>query len=188
MARRSDHTPEQLKALILSAALDVVRDDGIAALNARAVAKRIGYSVGTLYNQFESLDDIVLHANAESLVMVCAKFTKVKGGDELLEAYLAFAKKEPARMQLLLEYPLRGELPVWYKARIAESFACVEKVLRPEVGEAAAPEAARVLWAAIQGIMLMSAQGKLESAGVMRSKQLMQSMVHGYLAGMKAKR
>ena len=67
MGRRSTHTPQQLRELILDAAQDIIQDQGLAGLSAREVARRIAYSPGTIYNMFENLDDVVLHVEARVL-------------------------------------------------------------------------------------------------------------------------
>ena len=67
MGRRSTHTPQQLRELILDAAQDIIQDQGLAGLSAREIARRIEYSPGTIYNMFENLDDVVLHVEARVL-------------------------------------------------------------------------------------------------------------------------
>ena len=41
MGRRSSHTPQQLKDLILEAAYDIIETQGLAGLSAREIARRI---------------------------------------------------------------------------------------------------------------------------------------------------
>ena len=60
MGRRSVHSPEELRQLILDASQTIVERSGITGLSAREIARMIGYSPGTLYNIFENLDDILL--------------------------------------------------------------------------------------------------------------------------------
>ena len=67
MGRRSTHTPEQLRQLILDAAQSIIETNGLAGLSAREIARRIGYSPGTIYNVFQNLDDVVLHIEARVL-------------------------------------------------------------------------------------------------------------------------
>jgi len=52
MGRRSTHTPQQLRELILDAAQDIIQVQGLAGLSAREIARRIEYSPGTIYNMF----------------------------------------------------------------------------------------------------------------------------------------
>ena len=67
MARRSDHSREELKQISLAACRDIVRDGGLSMLKMRKVAERIGYTVGTLYLVFKNLDDMVEQLNGETL-------------------------------------------------------------------------------------------------------------------------
>jgi len=44
MGRRSTHTPQQLRELILNAAQEIIQSLGLAGLSAREIARRIGVS------------------------------------------------------------------------------------------------------------------------------------------------
>lgn len=68
MGRRSDHTRAELEALIIAAGHALLAETGYAGFSAREVAKRVGYSVGTLYNVFESHDDLMLAINTRTFV------------------------------------------------------------------------------------------------------------------------
>ena len=67
MARRSDHSREELYALILDSARSIVEEDGFSGLTARRVASSIGYAPGTIYNLFSNLDDLILHLRGKVL-------------------------------------------------------------------------------------------------------------------------
>ena len=56
MARRSDHTPEELRELLITQGHQLLAETGFAKFSGREAAKRAGYSVGTIYNVFGSLD------------------------------------------------------------------------------------------------------------------------------------
>jgi AcrR family transcriptional regulator len=66
MGRRSDHSRKELEALILDAGQDMMAQSGLAAFSAREVAKRIGYSVGTVMNVFGSVDGLVMAINSRT--------------------------------------------------------------------------------------------------------------------------
>lgn len=70
MARRSDHTRDELTQLALDAARAIVIEDGIAALSGRKVTKRMGYTIGTLYQLFDGMDDLVERMNAGTLALL----------------------------------------------------------------------------------------------------------------------
>ncbi|MBT7646949.1 MAG: helix-turn-helix transcriptional regulator, partial [Rhodospirillaceae bacterium] len=60
MARRSDHTRDQLHQMMLDAARHVAATDGPEAITARRIAGDIGYSPGTIYQLFDNLDALIV--------------------------------------------------------------------------------------------------------------------------------
>ena len=48
MARRSEHSLEQIKEMVLNAAETIIIEDGAQALTVRKVALEIGYTVGNI--------------------------------------------------------------------------------------------------------------------------------------------
>ena len=67
MARRKDHTPEELKALVLGQVLEFLQHEPADNLSLRKLAKMVGYSPGTLLNLFGSYAHLILAANALTL-------------------------------------------------------------------------------------------------------------------------
>lgn len=68
MGRRSDHSREELEAMILAEGQRLMAETGFARFSAREVAKRIGYSVGTVTNVFGGIDGLVSAINAGTFV------------------------------------------------------------------------------------------------------------------------
>ncbi len=66
MARRADHTREELASMALKAARDIIVKSGAAAFSTREVAARMGYTVGTLYQLFRDAEDLIERVNAET--------------------------------------------------------------------------------------------------------------------------
>lgn len=66
MGRRSDHGREELEALILAAGQAVMAEGGYGNFSAREVAKRVGYSVGTVMNLFGNVDGLVSAINSRT--------------------------------------------------------------------------------------------------------------------------
>ena len=88
MARRSDHSREELREMTLTAAENIVVEQGYEGLSARKVATAIGYTVGTLYLVFENLDDLILHINARTLDRLHARMTKSQANSGDASDYL----------------------------------------------------------------------------------------------------
>ena len=66
MGRRSDHSRDELEALILAAGAALVAEAGLAGFSAREVARRVGYSIGTIHNVFGTADRLVTAINTRS--------------------------------------------------------------------------------------------------------------------------
>ncbi len=66
MGRRSDHSRAELEALILREGHALMAEVGFARFSAREVAKRVGYSIGTIHNVFGSYDRLVLAINTRT--------------------------------------------------------------------------------------------------------------------------
>lgn len=98
MGRRSDHSRAELEKLIIDAGHALMAEQGFARFSARTVAKRIGYSVGTIYNLFASNDELVLAINTRTFVLWAEHLRAAldaAGEDRiraLVEGYFAFAR------------------------------------------------------------------------------------------------
>lgn len=197
MGRRSSHTPPQLRELILDAARDIIETQGLAGLSAREIARRIGYSPGTIYNMYENLDDVVLRVEARVLDALDARLMAVMkdatGPDTLIElgqAYLAFTHEKPKLWNLLFEHHLQpgAELPAWYQEKLDALLRRVEEALAsnfPVGADADRQRAARVLWAGVHGITSLSTADKLSTVTTEAASKLIDDLVRTYLRGLK---
>ncbi len=198
MGRRSTHTSQQLRELILDAAQDIIQDQGLAGLSAREVARRIEYSPGTIYNMFENLDDVVLHVEARVLDALDRRLSSVLADGNpsdrigrLAQAYLAFTHEKPRLWNLLFEHhmPATSQLPPWYQQKLEGLMGRVEEAMAPlfPVGrEADRQRAARVLWAGVHGITSLSTADKLSVVTTETASRLVADLVATYLAGLAA--
>jgi AcrR family transcriptional regulator len=98
MGRRSDHTRQELEHLFVVEGHKHMAEVGFARFSAREVAKRIGYSVGTLYNVFGTLDRLLITINTRTF-QLWAEYVRQRletsGADRiqtLVEAYFGFAR------------------------------------------------------------------------------------------------
>ncbi|MFN3744864.1 MAG: TetR/AcrR family transcriptional regulator [Hyphomicrobiaceae bacterium] len=199
MGRRSIHTPEQLRQLILDAAAAIIEAHGLAGLSAREIARRIGYSPGTIYNMFENLDDVVLNVEGRVLDALDERLAAelAKGGDQkalvlqLAQTYLAFTHERPKLWNLLFEHYMPGglETPPWYQEKLERLMSRVEAAVAPLFPPEAVLErqrAARVLWAGVHGITSLSTANKLTNVTSDAAALLISDLVSNYLAGVAA--
>jgi AcrR family transcriptional regulator len=196
MGRRSTHTPQQLRELILDAAQEIIQANGLAGLSAREIARRIAYSPGTIYNMFDNLDDVVLNVEARVLDALDRRLLLVlqesDGYDRvrrLAHAYLAFTQEKPRLWNLLFEHhmPAGAELPAWYQQKLEQLMGRVEQGLSavfPPDRKADVHRAARVLWAGVHGITSLSTADKLSVVTTESAGRLIDDLVATYLAGL----
>jgi len=203
MGRRSSHTPQQIRALILDSAQEIIEAHGLAGLSAREIARRIGYSPGTIYNMFANLDDVVLNVEARVLDALDQRLSEVEPGSDGIEAaagaddrliriaraYLAFTQEKPRLWNLLFEHhmPRGAELPAWYQQKLEGLTAQIERALAPYFLPGSEDErrrAAQALWAGVHGITSLSTADKLSVVTTETAGRLVDDLVGTYLAGL----
>lgn len=151
MGRRSDHTREELRALLIAEGHKLLAEQGLAKFSGREVAKRAGYSVGTIYNVFGSLDRLIGAINSHTFSL-WADFLRQRlneGGEDrirsLVEGYFDFALAHPNLWSAIYDHRLaEGEQldEADYDQRAALT-AIVEKEVRAALPNPDMPEAAR---------------------------------------------
>lgn len=197
MGRRSSHTAEELRELILEASTALISEGGLAGLSAREVARRIGYSPGTLYNVFENLDDLVLTVEGRLIDGLAAELDRVPVTNSPKEqalalgrAYIKYTSENPKLWNLLFEHhlPAGTEVPAWYQQKLDGLMQRVEAVVAPLMPESK-PEtvkrAAHVLWAGVHGITSLATADKLTVAKSEGAGPLVDTLILAYLAGIK---
>lgn len=134
MGRRSDHTRDELRELIIEEGGRELARSGLGRFSARRIAKRVGYSVGTLYHVFGSYDELMLAINARTLLSWVAHQTErlapAKGEDrvaELVRGYFEFAEANPKTWIAIFEYNMtdNGPAPLWYQGVVSTAIALV---------------------------------------------------------------
>ena len=197
MARRSDHSRQELIDLALRNGIEIVENKGISGLSARQVTDGIGYTVGTLYHLFGSLDGFILHIHGRTLDKWhtdLAKRLKGKRGQEqplrvLAHAYIDFARRNYNLWSALFEYRSAqdSELPDWYREKLEKLFQLVEEALLIQGvrNRQTASQTAKILWASIHGICVLSLSGKLDIVGSAKAEVLADGLLETYSRGMK---
>ncbi len=196
MARRYDHSREQLMEMAILAGHRLIVNEGFSKFSARKVAAEIGYTVGTIYNLFGSHDNLILHINAltldqwfEDLQRLVRSRKKPSSFEDLALYYIAYSTAHYNAWMALFEHtlPLDMPLPEWYAPKMRRFFELLETMVLPYVNgnRRRARRAARVLWAGIHGICILSLSRKLDLIDSESARVLAKSFIKNYLRGLK---
>lgn len=98
--------PKVTREIVLEAALELLRGEGMDAVNARNVAKKLGTSTQPIFSHFSSMEELreAIYAYAEQLYNTAMLAAMQNGGNGFLAmglAYIGFARTEKRLFQLL---------------------------------------------------------------------------------------
>jgi AcrR family transcriptional regulator len=197
VGRRGEHSKEEIAAMALDAAVTLLEEEGPDRLTTRAVAQRIGYTVGSLYFVFRNRDDLVLQVNMRTLDELRAELDAALAGCAGIDApllalghcYLDFAERHPTRWRLVFEHnPAHpDDVPAALRAKIDAFFELICNALTarsPALDAVAVRLAAQSLWGGVHGIAVLSITGKLRAGGERPARLLVDDLIGTYLAGL----
>lgn len=199
MARRNEHTKEEIRQMAIISGQDIIKKEGFAAFSARKIARDIGYTIGTLYNIFASHEDIILHINAKTLDGLKKFIEENKSNKkhdanhkikELARIYIQFAGQNYNCWNAIFEFhePLDFVVPKWYEEKTGELFEIVEDALCGVVkGKRQLNKHAKILWASIHGICLLNIKQKLNIDGIKKVETLTDTLINNYLYALQNK-
>lgn len=200
MGRRPKHSKEEFQAIALAAAQAIIAREGLTGLTVRSVAARMGVSVGTIYNIFSGLEELVALVNGETLDALHAALAAapVTGRPEhdlhvLLDRYLAFIAERKSSWNLLFEeqLPEAKDAPAWYRDKIALLFALLARVLAPlfppDRKEEELGRAVRLLWIGLHGVWSLNARAQLSLVTDEPLDAVAHGMVDIFLSGLAAR-
>jgi len=194
MARRNDHTREELISLTLDSVKAFLNEHSYHELSLRKVANMIGYVPSTLVNVFGNYNLLLLHVVAQTLDELATEAKAVvsqcqdseQALYQLAYCYHDFAQKNPYRWQLIFEHKMNGEeLPDWQTERINNMTSMLEDLLAllaPQKTSSEVLQASRVLWSGVHGITVLSVDDKFFANEPVDGKNLIKSLLSNYLS------
>lgn len=198
MARRKDHSPEELQDLVISSVLQFLQQQSAQTLSLRQIAKMVGYSPGTLINLFGSYAHLLLAVNAQTLDQISERLAQKLIRAESLDAqlqlrlfaeeYLLFAQQHTYQWRLLFEHRLDEEVPNWQQNRINQLFELIElrlSQLAPHANNLELQQASRTIWASVHGICMLEVDNKIFASADINGVSMIQSLIKHYLAAWK---
>jgi AcrR family transcriptional regulator len=176
MGRRSDHSRAELRAMIISEGQKQLSEVGYARFSAREVAKRVGYSIGTIYNVFGTHDALMLAINGQTLehwrAHLEAKLAHAKE-DRLrvaVEAYFEFAILYRNAWAAIYDFrlPENVDAPADYAGKVADITQLIVKEIATTLPQGRRDEAealARSLLASVHGHCVFTLNGTFKILG-----------------------
>jgi AcrR family transcriptional regulator len=159
-----------LRAACLSAAMELLAEDGVAGLSVRAVARRAGVSPGAPYRHYPDRDALVSAVAAEGYRELAdylsAAHPLPSTPDDLAAvavAYVQFALEHRALFRTMFSDPCDGD----NSERVAATTAVAEYVgaLVRRAFPGADPDALSIaLWAVVHGLAFLYLDGKLDTS------------------------
>ena len=186
----------EVREMIISASFDIVSNEGLEALSARKIATTIGYTVGTLYNIFSNMDEILLYLNNRVLNFfiegLTTKLSENKGGavDGLLiiaKHYVLFSEEHYHLWHLLFikkNLLPQSELPTWYIAKVGN----LQKIVMSQIEKLNIPHAdiaveTCIYWAGVHGVASLNKSGKFNYISPKEVVEILENTVNRIFAG-----
>ena len=118
MGRRSDHSRTELRELIVDEGHRQMAEHGFAGFSARQVAREVGYSVGTIYNVFPTLDQLLIAINTRTFALWTDFVRRRLEGitddrlEVLVRAYFDFAREHTNLWMAIYDHRLPPGTPL----------------------------------------------------------------------------
>ena len=188
---------EKMRAKLLAAVEAKIASAGLAEVQARRIADEAGCAVGSLYNIYGDIDGLVLAANTRTLADLGAvlKAAQARAVGQPLDsrlmalaiAYLDFATVHQRRWRAVFEHRPRDDYPVpqsYYDDRRG-LLGLIEAEMGVTVADdTARHDAARALFSATHGNVLLSLDAKLGPFDPAACERQIRFLVHHVVVGL----
>ena len=162
---------------MLDEAQKIISEQGLSAFSARVLADKIGCSVGTIYNAYSDIDDLIMHVNSRTLVdlgsallvtqSIALKDDPLKRLLAAARIYLEFCQANPRRWAAIFEHRLEEgrEIPSWHLEDHYRLFTFIKEPiadLKKDMSEEDMMVLARSLFSGVHGIISLGRQVRLQ--------------------------
>jgi AcrR family transcriptional regulator len=181
----------------MAAAEKIAEDEGLRGLGARKIMREVSYTIGTFYQLFDTLDDLIIELNGRTLDQLYEVCSAVPQDDDpkiqlsaLAKCYVGFARKHAKRWSILFEHRLPDgvDLPAWHHEKILRLLALSESAIAPLFlpgQEVERLHVVRVLWSSLHGICSLQASNKLVSTENVET--MADTLIANFIAGLKTR-
>lgn len=161
----------------------------------RKIANSAHCSIGTFYNYYKSIDDLIIHFNGTTLdilsISIFDGITPTCNPKEIINKicrnYIDFAENHYAEWLLLLEHPIGIEIPIWYRDKSEQLFKKVANFFHPifRGKKKDTDKAVKILWGSLHGICSLTLKNRLRFKQRQNLLELCQDLFHHYILGFR---
>ncbi|WP_162654496.1 TetR/AcrR family transcriptional regulator [Lentilitoribacter sp. Alg239-R112] len=186
-----------LKQRIFDAAFRRIEKNGLIGLRARDIAIEADCSLGSLYNAYTDLDDLILNVNSHILMMLSESIGQQPAENLdpeenlrlLAQRYMNFAYDNYNLWTSLFTHTMHDNTPIpdWYLDRTNETFSKVIAPLlrlRPDLEQEEVSQMVRTLFSAVHGIIAINLQERFMSISRGALEEQLQNFVSIYAKGL----
>jgi AcrR family transcriptional regulator len=196
MSKAADRKAK-LRNDLIDAAEARIAADGVASLRARDLAADVGCSLGSIYNVFDDLHTLVLHANLRTLLHIeKVMIEAVSETDEkpveclisLALAYFDFANHHTKPWRGLFDhiFPEGHDTPDWMFQGQIELLRHIRRPLRqifPDRGDEETFFIAQTLFSAVHGVVELSLDDRTVGLPIKAVPGQLKLLVHSFVEG-----
>lgn len=192
---KTAQTKEQIRLDLIIKARELIVNKGLDFLTARKLADYSGYSVGTIYNQFKSMDVLVMWENCQTLDELYEKLRTAEVGSDayvnlnhLLEKFVDFVLENKNLWFTLYNFHFVGVMPefeLFYLRRIIKIVQLLEHNLHKLFVKVPASErkvSTEVLFTSVFALSSLLTTEK--EFARLEKRYVMRVLFNTYLAGM----
>ncbi len=190
MARRNEHSMDEIKEMILDAAETIIINEGYPALTVRKIALDIGYTVASIYMVFTNMADLILHIKSNTVDDLNKQLQQTPNCaseqfiTELGKTYLHFAVKNFNRWSMI--YVADTQNHQTYQQKLTHLYSPLATqlgILAPDCSAQQSQQAARTLWCGIHGICSLHLNENLDAADIEHAEQSIVLLVENFIDG-----
>ena len=163
----------------------------------RDLAKLSHCSVGTVYNLYENLNEIILQLNVRSLDQMYGALhqemrKEIEVGSDIHnvfqkmgKVYISFGLRHPKLWRSLFESVPIEPMPDWYKEKAQNGLYVIEAAVQKEFGlsEGEANQLVNFFWAAMHGMTSILINRKMEALNESATEAFVTSYIDHCLRG-----
>ncbi len=186
---------EEIRVDLIVKARELLKNKGLEFLTARKLADYSGYSVGTIYNQFKSMDTLIMWENCQTLDELIEQLKKAELGSDayynlnnLLDKFIDFVLANKNLWFALYNFHFIGNIDrfeLFYMRRIIKIVQLLENNLHKlfiRVSDKERKVSTEVLF--VSAFALSSLLTTEKEFARLEKKYVMKVMFNTYLAGM----